>query len=108
MEWMAHCGCRLEIRPEDGEPIAFNQRCERHQTAKPEDVSGENRAMSLARKALEDSGVDPETITTEVDPATGNGLAHGPNGETAEAPKVTLQGYLDAHPQAAERFVQKG
>lgn len=55
MEWMAHCGCRLEIRPEDGEPIAFNFRCPIHQTATPEVVSGENRAMSLARKAVSEA-----------------------------------------------------
>jgi hypothetical protein len=84
-----------------GEPTDFVRRCSRHESAAPEDVSGENRAMSLARKALEDSGVAPEEISTEVDPATGAGLAHGQNGEEAEAPKVSLQGYLDAHEGAA-------
>jgi hypothetical protein len=108
-EWTAHCGCKITMDDADGEPVEFVQRCVQHPApATVTDVSGENRAMSLARKALEDSGVDPETITSEVDPETRIGRARGPAGEIAEAPKLSLAEYLDAHPHAAERFAKKG
>jgi hypothetical protein len=101
MEWTAHCGCVLTCG-EDGEPTDFVRRCEAHQTADPQDVAAENRAMSLARKALEDGGVDPETILTEVDAKSRIGRAHGPNGEVAEAPKVSLKEYVAQHAEASQ------
>jgi hypothetical protein len=106
MEWTAHCGCRLTCG-EDGEPTGFVRRCEAHQEpATPADVAAENRAMSLARKALEDSGVPSDDIVTEITGADRHGRAHGLNGETAEVSKVSLTEYLEAHPHAAERFAK--
>jgi hypothetical protein len=109
MEWTAHCGCVLAIREPDGEPTELLRPCAYHAGAgaSHEDVAGENRAMSLARKALEDTGVARDDIITEVVGDDRHGRAHGPNGEIAEVPKLSLDDYLAQHEGAAS-YARKG
>lgn len=106
-QWTAHCGCTITC-DDDGEPVEFVKRCPVHQPpATVDDVAGENRAMSIARKALEDAGVDPEQIATGVDPETRIGVAEGPNGERAEVPKLKLAEYLATHAEARQ-YARRG
>lgn len=106
MEWIAPCGCRLEIRREDGEPIYFHSRCEAHQDSSVtvDDVSGEVRAMSLCQKALSEYlNVDAGQVRAEIVGDDRHARAIGPDGEIVEFKKVTLAQYLEQHEGAVTR-----
>jgi hypothetical protein len=106
--WTAHCGCVIDCSDEDGQPLSHVRWCALHEAGgltraaqTEEDVASENRAMSIARKALEDVGVAPEDILTSVDGDDRHGHADGPNGEYADVPKLSHEEYLAQHEGAA-------
>lgn len=103
MEWIAHCGCRLTL-DDAGEPTDFLRRCEFHPDAEPADIAAENRAMSLATKAISEAAhVDPSEVLVSIVGADRHAHAEGPGGISVDFAKVTLAQYLAQHAEAVSR-----
>lgn len=102
--WMAICGCQVTMDRDTGEPLAWVTECDRHTAAgaAPGVIAAESRARTIAVMAISaQANVDIGLLAASTNP-DGSAHAVSPDGAwVADVQPLTLQQYLDAHPNAA-------